>query len=185
MSSYFLCLCHSCSIPFSDENIPCAHIKWYFVSLCINLQRQTAGYNVVVHGRPNKKKVSSVKCEQFANQTSFLNWLLDGGSRWMVLKFIVCHLRLVVPSFCLNIFLVSYWPIRVQFSNILGCIYRIRHGDLWLYFYQIYQVSRHWLFVLWFSFFSLSISRGCSVLWIFFFFLVLDFSEFWSCFARF
>lgn len=77
VSSYFLCLCHSCSIQFSDENIPCAHIKWYFVSLCIILQRQTAGYNVAVHGRPNKK-VSTVKCEPSANRTSFLNRQLDG-----------------------------------------------------------------------------------------------------------
>lgn len=57
-----------------------------------------------------------------------------------VLQFTVRHLRLVVPSFCLNVFLVTYWSIRVQFSDILGCIYRIRLGNLWLYLYKTFQV---------------------------------------------
>jgi hypothetical protein len=50
------------------------HIEndFFCVLVRIILQRQTAGYNVVVHGRPNKK-VSSVKWEPFANQTSLLN----------------------------------------------------------------------------------------------------------------
>ena len=108
VSSYFPCLCHSCSIQFSYENISCAHRKWYFVSLCIILQRQTAGYNVVVHGCPNKK-VSSLKCEPFANQTSFLNRQLDGIAIHCLPSKACC--TIILPEYILGHLLINSCPV--------------------------------------------------------------------------